>query len=255
MSAHTEQNTENIVQTMPSETVFVDRRNNEFRAKISKAIAIQQKGWITGREEGTPWSTSTTKRLTSAFLGSLILIAVSPVFLVIALLIKTTSKGPVFFRQQRTGFRGRRFGMFKFRTMVANAEELKDSLRHLNKHGADSIDFKIDNDPRITKIGHFLRRSSLDELPNLINVILGDMRLVGPRPTSFNAQTYNPNHLGRLSIYPGITGLWQISGRSNVDFDDRVTLDLLYISNQSPWQDLKILMKTPFSVITGNGAG
>ncbi len=195
-----------------------------------------------------------TKRLSSALLASFLLLAISPIFIVIAVLIKTGSTGPVFFIQQRTGFRGRRFGMFKFRTMVANAEELKESLRHLNKHGADSIDFKIDKDPRITKVGSFLRRSSLDELPNLINVILGDMRLVGPRPTSFNAQKYNSNHLSRLSIYPGITGLWQISGRSNIDFDDRVALDLLYIASQSPWQDLKILIKTPFSVISGHGA-
>ena len=254
MSAHTKHNTEGIARPKKTVNAYVDRRNTEFREKISKAIHIQKKGWLTGREEGTPWSTSMTKRMSSAVLGSIILLAISPIFIVIAILIKTTSAGPIFFIQKRTGFRGRRFGMFKFRTMVANAEDLKESLRHLNKHGADSIDFKIDHDPRITKIGHFLRRSSLDELPNIINVILGDMRLVGPRPTSFNAQVYNSNHLSRLSIYPGITGLWQISGRSNIDFDDRVTLDLIYITNQSPWQDLKILIKTPFSVITGHGA-
>lgn len=144
--------------------------------------------------------------------------------------------------------------MYKFRTMVANAEALKDSLRHLNKHGAESIDFKIDKDPRITSIGGWLRRSSLDELPNLINVVTGDMRLVGPRPTSFNAYRYHDNHLARLSIYPGMTGLWQISGRSNIDFDQRVELDLSYINEQSLMLDLKILLKTPFKVFTGHGA-
>jgi lipopolysaccharide/colanic/teichoic acid biosynthesis glycosyltransferase len=160
----------------------------------------------------------------------------------------------VLFVQKRTGYRGRKFGMFKFRTMVSNAEELKESLRHLNKHGADAIDFKIDKDPRITGIGGFLRRTSLDELPNLINVVTGDMRLVGPRPTSFNAYRYKDNHLARLSIYPGMTGLWQISGRSNIDFDQRVELDLSYIAEQSLLLDLKILLKTPFKVFSGHGA-
>lgn len=231
-----------------------ERRNPELRAKISTATLMQEKGWITNRKNGRPWSLSRTKRFTSTILALLILLIVSPAFIVIAILIKTTSEGPVFFIQQRTGFRGRRFGMYKFRSMVKNAEELKESLRHLNKHGADSIDFKIEKDPRVTKVGDFLRRSSLDELPNLINVIMGDMRLVGPRPTSFHAQTYEPSHLCRLSIYPGITGLWQISGRSDIDFSERVELDLTYISNQSPWQDLKILIKTPISVLSGNGA-
>lgn len=254
MSEYSEHKTEDIDRSKTKITGNTDRRNTELREKISNAILVQEKGWLTGKEHGTPWSISMTKRLSSAILAIFILLTISPIFIVIAILIKTTSPGPVFFIQKRTGFRGRRFGMFKFRTMVANAEELKESLRHLNKHGADSIDFKIDKDPRITKIGSFLRRSSLDELPNLINVIVGNMRLVGPRPTSFDAQKYHSNHLSRLSIYPGITGLWQISGRSNIDFDDRVELDLLYIATQSPWQDLKILVKTPFSVISGHGA-
>jgi len=182
------------------------------------------------------------------------LIMLSPLLVMVAASIKLTSQGPIFFVQQRTGFRGRRFGMVKFRTMVVNAEELKESLRHLNKHGAGSVDFKIDRDPRVTVVGQWLRRSSLDELPNLLNVVRGDMRLVGPRPTSFDAHRYHNHHLGRLSIYPGITGLWQISGRSDIDFDDRVALDLAYISQQSPWLDLKILLKTPFKVVSGHGA-
>ncbi|NLY14452.1 MAG: sugar transferase [Gammaproteobacteria bacterium] len=254
MPAHAEHSTEKTSRSQKKVAEYADRRNTEFRERIAAAIHIQEIGWLTGKEPGRPWSISKTKRMSSALLASFLLLAISPIFIIIAVLIKTTSTGPIFFIQQRTGFRGRRFGMFKFRTMVSNAEELKESLRHLNKHGADSIDFKIDNDPRITKVGSFLRRSSLDELPNLINVILGDMRLVGPRPTSFDAKKYSKSHLSRLSIYPGITGLWQISGRSNIDFDDRVALDLLYISTQSPWQDLKILIKTPFSVISGHGA-
>lgn len=232
----------------------IDRRNDPFRRKVQAAIELQQHGWISGRDGGRPWTLSRSKRLTSALLAATLLVLLSPVLLTVALLIKLSSPGPVFFVQLRTGFRGRRFGMYKFRTMVINAEALKDSVRHLNKHGPDSVDFKIDRDPRITGIGGFLRRTSLDELPNLINVVLGQMRIVGPRPTSFHAQTYKEHHLGRLSIYPGITGLWQVSGRSDVDFDGRVTLDMTYIFQQSPWLDLKILIKTPFKVLNGHGA-
>ncbi|UUT23171.1 MULTISPECIES: sugar transferase [Pseudomonas] len=234
--------------------VHIDRRNDPFRRKVEAAVELQRRGWLTGRRGGCPWTLSLSKRLTSTLLAALILLLIAPLLLAIALLIKLTSPGPVFFVQLRTGFRGRRFGMYKFRTMVVNAESLKDSVRHLNKHGPDSVDFKIDRDPRITGIGGFLRRTSLDELPNLINVLLGQMRIVGPRPTSFHAQTYKEHHLGRLSIYPGITGLWQVSGRSDVDFDGRVTLDMTYIFQQSPWLDLKILLKTPLKVLNGHGA-
>ena len=212
---------------VPIQQLVRDKRMDpEQRMRLDAAIHRQGQGWMTGREGGRPWQLSR----------------------------KFTSKGPVMFVQKRTGYRGRKFGMYKFRTMVANAEELKESLRHLNKHGADAIDFKIDQDPRITGIGGFLRRTSLDELPNLINVVTGDMRLVGPRPTSFNAYRYKDSHLARLAIYPGMTGLWQISGRSNIDFDQRVELDLSYIAEQSLLLDLKILLKTPFKVFSGHGA-
>jgi len=230
------------------------RRNPELRQKIAHAVRIEQRDWIFGNKPGTPWTLSKTKRFFGATTALLLLLLFSPLFVLLAVLIKTTSKGPVFFIQQRTGFCGRRFGMYKFRTMVEDAEALKDSLRHLNKHGVNALDFKIDHDPRVTKIGTFLRRSSLDELPNLINVVLGDMRLVGPRPTSFHARTYDEEHLARLGIYPGVTGLWQISGRSDIGFTARVELDLQYIANQGPWQDIKILLKTFFSILAGHGA-
>lgn len=237
------------------QALYQDKRMDPaHRQRIDAAIHMQGRGWITGRAGGRPWTLSRTNRVLSCLAALILLLLLSPVFLVLALLIKLSSKGPVFFVQKRTGYRGRAFGMYKFRTMVANAEALKESLRHLNKHGAESIDFKIDKDPRITSVGGWLRRSSLDELPNLINVITGDMRLVGPRPTSFNAYRYHDNHLARLSIYPGMTGLWQISGRSNIDFDQRVELDLSYINEQSLMLDLKILLKTPFKVFTGHGA-
>ncbi|KIU53380.1 MULTISPECIES: sugar transferase [Pseudomonas] len=230
------------------------RMDPNHRMRIDAAIHMQGRGWMTGRAGGRPWTLSRTNRVLS-FIGALmIVLLISPLLLVLAVLVKLSSPGPVFFVQQRTGYRGRSFGMYKFRTMVANAEDLKESVRHLNKHGADAIDFKIDKDPRVTRIGSFLRRSSLDELPNLFNVIRGEMRLVGPRPTSFNAYRYKDSHLARLSIYPGMTGLWQISGRSNIDFDQRVELDLSYIAEQSLSLDLKILLKTPFKVFSGHGA-
>jgi lipopolysaccharide/colanic/teichoic acid biosynthesis glycosyltransferase len=230
------------------------RLDPEHRMRLDTAIHMQGRGWMTGRDGGRPWTLSRTNRVVACLGALVILLLLSPVLLGLALVIKFSSPGPVMFVQKRTGYRGRLFGMYKFRTMVNNAEELKESLRHLNKHGADAIDFKIDNDPRITPIGSFLRRSSLDELPNLINVVSGDMRLVGPRPTSFNAYRYKDSHLARLSIYPGMTGLWQISGRSNIDFDQRVELDLSYIAEQSLLLDLKILLKTPFKVFSGHGA-
>ncbi|WP_095110741.1 sugar transferase [Pseudomonas sp. Irchel 3E20] len=230
------------------------RLDATHRMRLDAAIHRQGRGWLTGREGGRPWSLSRTNRVLACLGALALLVLLSPLLLALAALVKWSSPGPVFFVQQRTGYRGRMFGMYKLRTMVANAEELKESLRYLNKHGSEAIDFKIDRDPRVTPIGRWLRRSSLDELPNLFNVVIGDMRLVGPRPTSFNAYRYQDNHLVRLSIYPGITGLWQISGRSNIDFDQRVELDLSYISQQSLMLDMKILLKTPFKVFSGQGA-
>jgi lipopolysaccharide/colanic/teichoic acid biosynthesis glycosyltransferase len=237
-----------------AEGLRVERRNEQLRGKIEQAIDTERHGWMAGRPGGRPWSLSTTNRVASAVAGLIMLAAASPLMLGIALAIKLTSPGPVFFAQQRTGYRGRRFSMYKFRTMVANAEALKDSVRHLNKHGKNAVDFKANGDPRVTRLGAFLRRSSLDELPNLFNVVLGQMRLVGPRPTSFHAQTYHDHHFGRLGAYPGVTGLWQISGRSDVGFDARVALDEQYILQQSPLLDLKILLKTPAKVFSGHGA-
>ncbi|MNG89905.1 UDP-glucose:undecaprenyl-phosphate glucose-1-phosphate transferase [compost metagenome] len=237
------------------QALYQDKRMDPaHRQRIDAAIHMQGRGWMTGRAGGRPWTLSRTNRVVACFGALCILLLISPLLLALAVLVKFSSPGPVFFVQKRTGYRGRAFGMYKFRTMVANAEALKDSVRHLNKHGADAIDFKIDKDPRVTPIGRWLRRSSLDELPNLFNVVRGDMRLVGPRPTSFNAYRYKDNHLARLSIHPGMTGLWQISGRSDIDFDQRVELDLSYINEQSLMLDLKILFKTPFKVFSGHGA-
>ena len=161
-------------------------------------------------------------------------------------------RAPAFFRQMRTGERGRRFRMFKFRTMVPDAEERKQELAHLNK--LQWPDFKVDNDPRVTRVGHWLRRSSLDELPQLLNVILGDMSLVGPRPTSFDSETYEEWQKARLEAIPGMTGLWQITGRASVEFDERVHIDLSYIERQSLSLDLLILLQTVYAVVRHKGA-
>ena len=179
-----------------------------------------------------------------------------PVFLlvigIIALAIYVDDPGPIFFKQKRTGKGGRRFGMYKFRTMVKNAEELKVKYAHLNEHTWP--DFKITNDPRVTRVGKFLRKTSLDELPQIFNVLKGEMSLVGPRPTSFDVSTYSLWHTERLEVLPGITGLWQISGRKELDFDDRLRLDIEYIRRQSFWFDLWILIQTVIAVVQRRGA-
>lgn len=176
-----------------------------------------------------------------------------PMLAMIALVIQVTSPGKrVVFRQLRTGKGGRRFYMYKFRTMVPNAEELKSKYAHLNE--LQWPDFKITNDPRITRIGKFLRKTSLDELPQIINVLRGEMSLVGPRPTSFGPETYKLWHTSRLDVPPGITGLWQVFGRAKLEFDDRLRLDIAYIERASIWLDIHILLLTIFAVFQRRGA-
>lgn len=171
---------------------------------------------------------------------------------VCALLIKLDSRGPIVFAQERTGRGGRRFRMFKLRTMVENAEELKAEYAHLNL--LSYPDFKVADDPRVTRVGRVLRKTSLDELPQLFNVLRGDMTLVGPRPTSFGADTYKLWHTARLEVKPGLTGLWQVSGRNELDFDDRLRLDIAYVRHRSLRLDLEILYRTFGAVLTRRGA-
>lgn len=177
---------------------------------------------------------------------------VIPLLALVVLLIYIDSPGPIMFFQLRTGKGGRRFRMYKFRTMVPNAEELKKTYAHLNE--LTWPDFKITDDPRVTRVGKILRKTSLDELPQLLNVIKGDMSLVGPRPTSFSPDTYRLWHTERLEVLPGITGLWQVSGRSNLDFDQRLKLDIAYIERQSLWLDIQVLVRTVGQVFVGEGA-
>jgi lipopolysaccharide/colanic/teichoic acid biosynthesis glycosyltransferase len=176
-----------------------------------------------------------------------------PVIGLIALVIRVTSPGaPVMFKQLRTGKGGQRFKMYKFRSMVPNAEELKAKYAYLNE--LQWPDFKITNDPRITPIGRFLRKTSLDELPQLFNILTGEMSLVGPRPTSFGPETYKLWHTERLDVAPGLTGLWQIIGRAQLEFDDRLRLDIAYIDRRSLWLDINILIYTVMAVFKQRGA-
>lgn len=176
-----------------------------------------------------------------------------PIFVFIALLIKISSPGaPAIFTQLRTGRGGRRFRMYKFRSMVPNAEELKKKYMHLNE--LQWPDFKISNDPRITPVGRILRKTSLDELPQLINILRGEMSLVGPRPTSFSAETYQLWQTERLDVIPGLTGLWQIMGRAKLEFDDRLRLDIIYIERASLLFDIEILLRTVLAVFKQQGA-
>ncbi|MFQ5856324.1 MAG: sugar transferase [Anaerolineae bacterium] len=173
-------------------------------------------------------------------------------FVICGILIKFDSSGPILLKQQRTGRGGKLFGMYKFRTMVSNAEELKQELTHLNE--LRWPDFKITNDPRVTRVGRILRKTSLDELPQIINVIKGEMSLVGPRPTSFGSDTYLLWQTERLDVTPGITGLWQIEGRAETEFDERLRLDIAYIERRSLWLDINILIRTILVVFNGRGA-
>ena len=187
---------------------------------------------------------------------ALLLLAVPlalPLLLLVALLIKLESPGaPVIFTQMRTGLNGHRFRLYKFRTMVPNAEALKKELMHLNE--LEWPDFKITADPRVTRMGNFLRRTSLDELPQLLNILKGEMSFVGPRPTSFAPETYKLWHTERLEAIPGLTGLWQVIGRGSMEFDDRVRLDISYVRHRSLTLDFVILLRTVMVVLEQEGA-
>lgn len=191
------------------------------------------------------------KRVLDLALCVLALPILLPLLVVCAAAIRLDTPGPVIFGQIRTGRDGRRFAMYKFRTMVENAEELKASLAHLNV--LPPPDFKIPDDPRITRVGRFLRRTSLDELPQLLNVLRGEMSLVGPRPTSFASSVYLTWHGRRLEVPPGMTGLWQLKGRNSTTFDERLRLDIEYIERQSLRLDLLILLGTVLAILRRSG--
>ena len=213
--------------------------------------------WIQKYDPSKRMLSGSTYALLKRFLDLTLIILAMPVWLplvgLIALAIKvTTPHGPILFTQARTGRGGRRFCMYKFRTMVPNAEALKEKYAHLNE--LKWPDFKVTNDPRVTSIGRLLRKSSLDELPQLFNVLRGDMSLVGPRPTFFSADEYRLWHTARLDVLPGITGLWQVTVRSTVDWDNRTRLDIAYVARRCMTLDLEILLRTVPSVLKAHGA-
>lgn len=198
---------------------------------------------------------SVAKHLLDFFGAAALLVLLTPLLLVVAALVKLTSPGPIFFRQQRSGLNGKPFTLYKFRTMVTNAEQLKHELAAMNEMTGPV--FKLMNDPRITPVGRLLRKFSVDEFPQFLNVVRGEMSLVGPRPLPVDeVKRFNdPAHRRRLSVKPGLTCLWQVSGRNQVkDFRDWVRLDLEYIDNWSLWLDLKIICRTLPVVLTGVGA-
>ena len=214
------------------------------------------------QEDGRKRVSRSFKRIMDVVGASLAIVLFSPLFLTIAIAVKLSSKGPIFFRQPRIGQFGRRFTFLKFRSMyVNNSSEIhKEYVRKLiagkaDQKGRDGV-FKITDDPRVTRVGRILRRTSLDELPQFWNVMRGDMSLVGPRPpVPYEVEAYDVWHRRRLlEARPGITGLWQVNGRSRTKFDEMVRLDLQYARKQSLWLDLKILLRTPAAVVSGDGA-
>jgi exopolysaccharide biosynthesis polyprenyl glycosylphosphotransferase len=183
------------------------------------------------------------KRALDIIASALGLIILSPILLVVAILIRLESKGPAIFSQKRIGLNKKEFKMYKFRSMVQNAEELKEKLAKENEMSGPM--FKMKNDPRVTKVGRFIRKTSIDELPQLINVLKGEMSLVGPRPSlPKEVSKFEPWMLRRLSVKPGLTCYWQVSGRNNIDFENWMKLDLQYVNDRSFWLDLKLILKT-----------
>jgi exopolysaccharide biosynthesis polyprenyl glycosylphosphotransferase len=195
----------------------------------------------------------TLKRTLDLVLSSFILLMLSPILIAIAIAIKITAPGPVFYRSDRIGKKGRVFKCIKFRTMVVDADRKRAEIMHLNER--EGILFKVTNDPRITPIGRILRKYSLDELPQFFNVLKGDMSIVGPRPPiGSEVRQYKLDHLRRLDVMPGITGLWQVYARQDPSFDSYISLDLAYVENWNIWLDLKIILRTVTVVFAGTGS-
>ena len=202
-----------------------------------------------------PWYSynSTLKRALDIAVASLVLFGTLPIWLAIVIAIKLDSSGPAIFVQERMGLRGRRFRFYKFRSMTDGADRMRTGLHHLNE--ADGPVFKLRVDPRITRVGRFLRRTSLDELPQLINVLKGEMSLVGPRPAlPDEVAQYRPSDMVRLAVKPGLTCWWQVRGRSSLDFDTWMAYDREYVYGLSCWVDFQILVRTVRAVLSCHGA-
>lgn len=190
------------------------------------------------------------KRIIDIVASGVGLAVLSPLLVIVSILIKLESKGPIIFSQERVGINGEKFNMYKFRSMVVNAEELKKKLQHQNEMSGPM--FKIKDDPRITKIGKFIRKTSIDELPQLLNVLNGDMSLVGPRPSlPDEVKEFESWMLERLEVKPGLTCYWQVMGRNQIGFEDWMKLDVKYVKERSVWLDIKLIFKT-FFVLFGD---
>jgi lipopolysaccharide/colanic/teichoic acid biosynthesis glycosyltransferase len=236
-------------------------RSSERFTNVAGARGTFGRRWLNWRVQGRRWSlrwragNGDVLKRASDLLGSLaFLILFSPLYLVLALLVKLEDRGPVFFGQTRVGRFGEKFQIHKFRSMRLNAEAELEKLLAQNQH-AQGVTFKMKNDPRITRVGKWLRRFSLDELPQFFDVLKGGMSLVGPRPpTPREVALYSPADRRRLAVKPGLTCLWQVGGRSNIDFSGQVKLDVQYIETAGFWRDIKLLFQTVPAVLTGRGA-
>jgi len=220
-----------------------------------QSIDQSEAGEVTVVLPRRPWYSynSTLKRVLDLCVASLVLVATLPIWLAIIVAIKLDSPGPAIFVQERVGLRGRRFRFYKFRSMTDGADRMKAGLRHLSE--VDGPVFKLRVDPRVTRVGRLLRRTSLDELPQLINVLRGEMSLVGPRPPiPEEVAQYRPSDMIRLAVKPGLTCWWQVRGRSTVDFDTWMAFDREYVYGLSFWVDFQILVRTAQAVITCRGA-
>lgn len=247
---------EHLVTMCEEQGIIVRQFSDLFslRNGHSEVDAFEDEYFITIRTGAMMEGQLVIKRVLDMIISALSLLVLAPVFFISAAVIKATSEGPVFFAQNRVGLNKRIFRMYKFRTMVPDAEQKQAELEDQNE--ASGPVFKIRNDPRITRIGRFLRKTSIDELPQLFNILKGDMSLVGPRPLPLrDYKGFTEDwHRRRVSVKPGVTCLWQINGRSNTSFEEWMKLDMEYIDRWSLWFDLKILLKTIPIVIQGSGA-
>jgi exopolysaccharide biosynthesis polyprenyl glycosylphosphotransferase len=244
-----------IVDQCERENVTVRIVPDMFQLSLSR-VDVDSLGGIPVlrlREPSLRRGTLLTKRVLDLLITPLLILLGSVFLGLIALAVKLDSPGPVIYRQRRVGKDGREFDMLKFRSMIKDADQRLEELRDLNE--ADGPLFKMRDDPRLTRVGRWIRRTSFDELPQLINVLRGEMSLVGPRPgTPDEVAEYRPWHRRRLEVFPGMTGMWQVRGRSDVPFDEMCLLDIYYIENWSLLLDLRILVQTLPHVLFGNGA-